>query len=97
MREVGIKTLKNRLSEYVRAAAAGEGFLVTDRGHVVAELIPSRVQAQASQEAQCLAELERSGLLTPANTRARARLPRRRPLGTLDEVLRELDESRTER
>ncbi|MGH6981402.1 MAG: type II toxin-antitoxin system Phd/YefM family antitoxin [Stellaceae bacterium] len=31
MRSVGIKVLKNKLSEYVRLAAAGETVLVTDR------------------------------------------------------------------
>lgn len=38
MRSVGIKALKNRLSEFVRAAAAGETVLVTDRGQMVVEL-----------------------------------------------------------
>jgi len=32
--------LKNRLSEYVRDVCSGETVLVTDRGEVVAELIP---------------------------------------------------------
>jgi prevent-host-death family protein len=40
MRVVGIRELKNRLSEYVRAVQAGEAVLVTDRGRVVAELRP---------------------------------------------------------
>ena len=31
MRSVGIKVLKNKLSEYIRLAAAGETVLVTDR------------------------------------------------------------------
>jgi hypothetical protein len=31
MRAVGLKTLKNKLSEYVRLAANGETVLVTDR------------------------------------------------------------------
>jgi len=31
MRAVGLKILKNRLSEYVRLAASGETVLVTDR------------------------------------------------------------------
>ena len=35
---VGIRELKNRLSEYVRRVRRGEEFLVTDRGRVVAEL-----------------------------------------------------------
>ena len=38
MLKVGIKTLKNDLSKYIRAAAAGETVLVTDRGRVVAEI-----------------------------------------------------------
>jgi hypothetical protein len=33
MRSVGIKLLKNKLSEYVRLAAGGETILVTDRDH----------------------------------------------------------------
>ena len=35
---VGIRELKNRLSEYVRRVRRGEEILVTDRGTVVAEL-----------------------------------------------------------
>ena len=42
MRAVGIKALKNRLSEYVRVAASGETVLVTDRDRIVAELGPPR-------------------------------------------------------
>jgi antitoxin (DNA-binding transcriptional repressor) of toxin-antitoxin stability system len=38
MRCVGIKTLKNKLSEYVRLAAAGETVLISDRDQVVASL-----------------------------------------------------------
>lgn len=37
---MGIRELKNRLSEVVRAVKAGEHILVTDRGTVVAELVP---------------------------------------------------------
>jgi antitoxin (DNA-binding transcriptional repressor) of toxin-antitoxin stability system len=40
MRAVGIRALKDRLSEYVRVAADGETVLVTDRDKVVAELGP---------------------------------------------------------
>jgi antitoxin (DNA-binding transcriptional repressor) of toxin-antitoxin stability system len=39
MRAVGLKVLKNKLSEYVRLAGNGERVLVTDRDRVVAELI----------------------------------------------------------
>ena len=39
MRSVGLKVLKNKLSEYVRLAASGETVLVTDRDRVVAAAI----------------------------------------------------------
>lgn len=35
---VGIRELKNRLSEYIRMVRRGEAIMVTDRGEVVAEL-----------------------------------------------------------
>jgi prevent-host-death family protein len=97
MHSVGIKTLKNRLSEYVRAAAAGETVLVTDRGQVVAELVSPRVRADASAAEQRLGELMRRGLLTPAKLSPRARPPLRMPVASLAEVLRDLDASRAER
>jgi antitoxin (DNA-binding transcriptional repressor) of toxin-antitoxin stability system len=40
MKAVGIRELKNRLSEYVRLVKSGETVLVTDRGAIVAELRP---------------------------------------------------------
>lgn len=38
MKTVGVRELKNRLSEYIRQVRSGEAILVTDRGQVVAEL-----------------------------------------------------------
>ena len=40
MRSVGIRELKNRLSHYIRLVRKGEVIQVTDRGTVVAELLP---------------------------------------------------------
>jgi len=40
MTKVGIKELKDRLSEYVHRAAAGERVIVTDRGRPIATLAP---------------------------------------------------------
>lgn len=40
MKSVGVRELKNRLSEYLREVRSGEAVLVTDRGDVVAELVP---------------------------------------------------------
>ena len=40
MQTIGIRELKSRLSEVVRTVRAGAHVLVTDRGTVVAELVP---------------------------------------------------------
>jgi prevent-host-death family protein len=37
---VGVRELKNRLSEYLRLVRAGERVIVTDRGRPIAELRP---------------------------------------------------------
>ena len=85
MHSVGIKTLKNKLSEYVRAAAAGETVLVTDRGQVVAELVSPRVRADASPIEQRMGELMRQGLLTPAKQLQTQYLPQiQQKASTLD-------------
>lgn len=56
MKEVGIRELKNRLSEYVRLVRAGEVVMVTDRGEVVAELRgPGQMGAESSPGLQALA------------------------------------------
>src|SRR5439155_21934427 len=65
MRAVGLKTLKNRLSEYVRAAAGGETVLVTDRDRVVAELGPPREGRSPLLADARLAEAVRHGWITP--------------------------------
>ncbi|MBI1895184.1 MAG: type II toxin-antitoxin system prevent-host-death family antitoxin [Acidobacteria bacterium] len=40
MKTVGVRELKNRLSEYIRQVRSGDAVLVTDRGEIVAELTP---------------------------------------------------------
>lgn len=42
MKSVSIRELKNRLSEYIREVQSGEAVLVSDRGYIVAELVPPR-------------------------------------------------------
>lgn len=65
MRAVGIKTLKNKLSEYVRLAAAGETVLVADRDRIVAELVPPRDTRAVQVSDALLADLIRRGVITP--------------------------------
>jgi len=95
-RSVGLRELKNRLSEYVRLVRAGERLRVTDRGHVVAEVWPPGASGPPTPRLR-LAALERRGLLRPAKIRNRGRyplLPRCGPPGTAQRLL---DEERGER
>ena len=65
MRSVGLKTLKDKLSKYVRLAAGGETVLVTDRDRVVAEIVPPRPGRSPILADASLAEVVRQGWLTP--------------------------------
>ena len=65
MKSVGLKVLKNKLSEYVRLAERGETVLVTDRDRVVAEIVPpERTRSPVLADA-LLAEAVRQGWITP--------------------------------
>lgn len=95
MRSVGLKTLKNKLSEYVRLAAEGETVLITDRERVVAELTPpAPTRASGVADAQ-LADIVRSGVLTPPFCHGAP--PATTPVAPLDEILNELAADRDDR
>jgi prevent-host-death family protein len=64
MKSVGLRELKNRLSEYVREVRSGEAVLVTDRGEVVAELIPPGQAVDERGVPSALVALARRGHLT---------------------------------
>jgi prevent-host-death family protein len=96
MKAVGLKTLKNRLSEYVRMAAGGETVLITDRERVVAELVPPRETRSPLLSDALLAEAVRKGWITPAVARRRVP-PRNLPVAPLEEILRQLDHDRQDR
>ena len=61
MRAVGIRELKNKLSQYVRLVEAGESVLVTDRGTIVAEIRPPGPTTQPPEASSAVMELIRSG------------------------------------
>jgi len=96
MRAVGLKVLKNKLSEYVRLAAGGETVLVTDRDRVVAELVPPAAHRSGMLADAVLADAVRKGWITPPVVRAPESLPRA-PLAPLATLLRELTEDRSDR
>lgn len=75
MKTVGVRELKNRLSEHLRRVRAGESVLVTDRGEVVAELVPpGQGQTDPSVPAGLIA-LARRGLLTVGSPAAATPYP----------------------
>lgn len=96
MRAVGLKVLKNKLSEYVRLAASGETILVTDRDRVVAEIVPPREHRSPLLADARLAEAVRRGWLTPA-AMPPGTAPPRRPVMSMEEMLRDLRVDRDSR
>ena len=95
MRAVGLKVLKNKLSEYVRLAASGETVLITDRDRVVAELTAPALGRSQSVDDAALAELVRRGWLTAPLIGPGGEIPRR-PVARLATLLEELDRDRAE-
>jgi prevent-host-death family protein len=101
MRTVGLKILKNKLSEYVRLAAAGETVVVTDRNRVVAEIVPPRGELPVA-EGRPLSLFEqcgvREGWLTPATVRDGSPPPGKPVPGlTLEQLMADLDRDREDR
>ena len=64
MKSVGVRELKNRLSEYLREVRSGEAVLVTDRGDVVAELVPPGQRPDEPDLPSGLMALARKGQVT---------------------------------
>lgn len=95
MRSVGLKILKNKLSEYVRMAAAGETVLITDRNRVVAEIVPPQPSRKSATEDEFIARGVREGWLTPAKDRSKGPLPRK-PAMTFADLMKDLDEARSD-
>ncbi len=97
MRSVGLKVLKNKLSEYIRAAAAGETVLVTDRDRVVAEIGPPQPGHKAANHDEFVARGVREGWLTPAKLPPGAPLPPRKPVIAFEALMTDLERDRERR
>jgi prevent-host-death family protein len=95
MKTVGLKVLKNKLSEYVRIAASGETVQVTDRGRVVVEMSAPQPADQHGKESVVERGI-REGWITPAKN-PRSGPPPSKPIMTLDELMKELEQDREDR
>jgi prevent-host-death family protein len=95
MRTVGLKILKNKLSEYVRLAASGETVLITDRNRIVAEIVPYKPETGLTPFQE---KGVREGWLTPAR-RPFPPLPPGKPVPglTLEKLMEDLDRDREDR
>jgi prevent-host-death family protein len=93
MRTVGLKALKNKLSEYVRLAASGETVVITDRGRTVAQIVSPRQAPETVIERGI-----REGWIRPAK-RGPDWPPKPKPVPglTLEQLMSELDEDREDR
>jgi antitoxin (DNA-binding transcriptional repressor) of toxin-antitoxin stability system len=96
MRSVGIKVLKNKLSEYVRLAASGETVLVTDRDRVVAEIGPPGPTRSPMLSDALFLDAFRQGWMTPPISVGREPPPRK-PVMTIGELLSNLQRDRADR
>lgn len=94
MKTVGLRELKNRLSEYVRQVRSGEGVLVTDRGEVVAELVPPSQGVDKRDAPSAVVVLARRGELTLGAPNAAGLYPTLAPLMKRHRSTELLDEER---
>jgi antitoxin (DNA-binding transcriptional repressor) of toxin-antitoxin stability system len=96
MRAVGVRDLKNRLSEYLRLVKQGEQVLVTEHGVVIAELRQPSLTA-AEQRYPGLANLVRRGVANAVHENDPEAYPRMPRLLREGEALRLLEDTRGDR
>jgi prevent-host-death family protein len=86
MVSMGVRELKNNLSQCIRRVEAGERVSVTAHGRTVALLVPPATAASGSKRERLIAE----GLLRPATARGPLRLKWPKwalPAGTVKELI----------
>ena len=96
MKAVGLKVLKNKLSEYVRLAERGETVLVTDRDRVVAQIVPPEKTRSPVLTDALLAEAVRQGWITPPALTSPTPPPRN-PVMLFRELKSQLADDRSDR
>jgi antitoxin (DNA-binding transcriptional repressor) of toxin-antitoxin stability system len=96
MKTVGLKVLKNKLSEYVRIAAGGETVRVTDRGRVVVEMKAPQPAPKHGKKESVIERGIREGWITPA-TRHGPPPPPPPGIMTLEELMEEIALDREDR
>lgn len=81
-RSVGIRELKANLSGYLRVAAAGQRFEVTDRGRPVVDFGPHQpLPLPEAEIGRRLAAMEKRGVMLPAGSKDTSFLRKWKGLG----------------
>lgn len=71
MKTVGIKNLKNSLSQYINLVKSGESILITEHDKIVAEIIPSPGRrAESGLLENYLSEQEKYGAIIRAKKKS---------------------------
>lgn len=89
MQTISQRQMRNDSADILRRVAAGESFIVTNRGVEVARLVPFRTRESAERD-----RLVSSGVLAPRRL-GRAELPK--PVTTDVDLAAALDADRSER
>jgi prevent-host-death family protein len=78
--EVGVRELRNNLSRYLDRVRNGEEFVVTDRGHAIARMLPVGAE-------RVLDRLIADGVVTPAQQPKRRASKPIRTSGTVSDLV----------
>ncbi len=96
MKIVGVRELKNRLSQYLQMVRKGEYVLVTDRGQVVAEIRQADSVTLADRIPPGLADLVSRGIISPGTENDASVYPRMKRIRGVPSTLKLLEEERKE-
>jgi antitoxin (DNA-binding transcriptional repressor) of toxin-antitoxin stability system len=96
MKVVGVRELKNRLSQYLQMARKGEYVLVTDRGQVVAEIRQADPATLADRVPAGLASLVSRGIVSLGTENDAAVYPLMKRIPGMPSALKLLEEERRE-
>lgn len=94
---VGVRELKDHLSDYLRRARAGEWIVITDRGEPIAELSPPDMASSRAGASPELLALARQGRATVGATNDSAVYPLLKRILPSGRALDLLDDERDER
>jgi antitoxin (DNA-binding transcriptional repressor) of toxin-antitoxin stability system len=96
MKVVGVRELKNRLSQYLQTARKGEYVWVTDRGQVVAEIRQANSVTLADRVPPGLAALVSRGIVSVGTENDASVYPRMKRIPGVPSALKLLEEERKE-